>query len=190
MWRPGRPRRPLVSVSTTNMPWRGCCWGCGSIAGGGIMGRPEGACGRGCTISPQDRHRPPRPRWFAFLSQTSNCLRSADLHPSAPNPMSSWRFAGHPRRARGCSGGDSAAMGTPPASVDSVSGSGRKTNRRPVTFRGRIRTKCGFEVAVQGNNHARLASSSSSSVRGARAVPLTITLQPSSKVLPSASNNT
>jgi hypothetical protein len=78
----------------------------------------------------------------------------------------------------------------PQANVDSLSGSGPKTNRRPVTLSGRMRTKCGFGVAVQGNSHARLASSSSSSVRGERAVPLTITLQPSSAVLPSASNNT
>ena len=45
-------------------------------------------------------------------------------------------------------------------------------------------------LEAAGIGHARLASSTSSSVRGTRAVPLTITLQPSSKVLPSASNNT
>jgi hypothetical protein len=93
-------------------------------------------------------------------------------------------------RPRGRNAQHRAGLWLPQANVDSLSGSAPKTNRRPVTLSGRIRTKCGFGVAVQGNSHARLASSSSSSVRGARAVPLTITLQPSSAVLPSASNNT
>ena len=94
MWGPGRPRRPLVSVSTNNMPWRECCWGFGSVAGGGIMGRPEGACGRGCTISPQDRHRAPR-RGLQHMDRQHRCrrLRAVLHHPRrhrilrAPQPL-------------------------------------------------------------------------------------------------------
>jgi len=44
------------------------------VAGGGIMGRPEGACGRGCTISPQDRHRAPR-RGLQHMDRQHRCRR-------------------------------------------------------------------------------------------------------------------
>ena len=67
----------------------------------------------------------------------------------------------------------------PQTLVNSRSGSEPNPNRRPVTLSGRIRTKCCFNVAVHGSSCARSASSISSSVRMMRAVPLTITLQPS-----------
>src|SRR6185436_8023274 len=78
----------------------------------------------------------------------------------------------------------------PQASADSRSGSGPKTNRRPVTLSGRTRTKCCLVVAVQGSSCACSASAMSSWVRSTRAWPLTITLQPPVTPWSSASNNT